>query len=190
MKRIALVIIIIIVVPVWIVSCNPCGIKDYPKFRTYSKIENQIFKNDMTGFHHENDTLMNDTIRGIIRLQSNYFSILEKQNGYNCYSAIACEPAEPKEKNPIRNFLFGIAINGNINNQDTTLLKSLNLKINGYKWPMEKDMFFTDFDREEFPYIIFNIFSPHNSKDIQFVTWAIKENGDTLKAISQKVFCK
>ncbi len=194
MKRIALLGFIFFVVPVIFMACNPCSqsLKDYPKYRTYSIIENQIFKPDSMKVYLENDTLFEDTIQLKIKLSSNYFSLFQKQKHYNNYALMACDPAEPREKNSIKSFFFGLAINGNIQNPDTVLLKSMELNIygSGYKWQNEKDKFLENFNSHEQQYFNLQFISPHNSSNIQFVTWAIKENGDTLKAVSQKVFCK
>jgi hypothetical protein len=194
MKRIALLGFIVFLVPVIFTACDPCSqsLKDYPKFRTYSKIENQIFKPVSMNVYLDNDTIVEDTILLKIEFTSNYFSSLKKPNYCKNYSLMACEPAEPRERNILKKFLFGLAINEDTQNLNKALLQSMEFNIYGshYIWPKDEKNFLNYFVHQEQDYLGVSFPSPHNSKYIQFVTWAIKENGDTLKAISQKVFCR
>ena len=191
MKRIALLFLIIFVVPVWIVSCRKCGpFKE--SFFTYTKIENHLRKQNLIDPYGQNDTITEDTIRVSMVLRQDFVTnILKKSTSYG-YSAWACSPPDPIAKNKITNLIFGLFLNGDTLNTNETLLNSLVLRIPlaNYSWPNDKAQFFSHFNIAEPLRIDASFLSPHNSKYIQFVTWAIKENGDTLKAISQKVFCK
>lgn len=191
MKQIALLGFILVGLPILFTACDKCRPgKAY--FYTYSKIENHLVKQNFIDSYEQNDTVTEDTIRVRMHFEHDFIAKNEIQNTSNAYSVLACEPAEPKIKNKIQNLIFGLFLNSDTLNINSALLNSLVLRIPeaNYNWPQNKDAFFAHFNIAE-PYRVNAFFlSPHNSKNIQFVTWAIKENGDTLKAISQKVFCK
>jgi len=193
MKRIALLGFIVFVVPVIFTACDSCSktAREAPQFWTYSKIENRLLKQNMLDEYHENDTIDIDTIRVSMLFEQTNFSFYEDKKSSDNYSAMACD-FSPRKKNPINFFIFNIAIDGDIKNQDTTLLKSLEIDMyySKFNWLNNREAFLHYFNVVNPSYLKANILSPHNSKYIQFVTWAIKENGDTLKAISPKVFCK
>ncbi|MFM9945915.1 MAG: hypothetical protein ACKVQB_11875 [Bacteroidia bacterium] len=191
--RIALLISIIFGLPLIFLACdpNPCGpFKE--SFFTYSKVENHLMKQNFIDPYEKNDTTTEDTIRVNMVLRQDFVTrVFEKSTSYG-YSALACSPPEPRAKNKITNLIFGLFLNGDTLNTNEAFLTSLVLRIPlaNYQWPQNKDAFFSHFNIAEPNSITASFLSPQNSTYVQFVTWAIKENGDTLKAISQKIFCK
>ena len=191
--RITLLIAIIFGLPLIFLACDPnlCG-PFKASFFTYSKVENHLMKQNFIDPFEQNDTITEDTIRVNMDLRQDFVTNILRKVTSCGYSAWACSPPEPRAKNKITNLIFGLFLNGDTLNANETMLNSLVLRIplRNYSWPIDKEAFFSHFNIAN-PFGINGTFlSPHNSKYVQFVTWAIKENGDTLKAISQKVFCK
>lgn len=197
MKRIALLGFIIIGLPIIFTACCFCGGCD-PSIShwTYSKIESKFVNQNTNETYHEGDTTYTDSIKTNILFTSEQLATISPPNMTSVYSAVACgkQEFEFHQKNKIQNFVFKLALDGDLQNADTISSNLINLKLKSqtFNWLTNRKVFMLNMQlvANRIDKLEVSFPSPHNSKYIQFVTWAIKENGDTLKAISPKVFCK
>jgi hypothetical protein len=193
MKRIALLGFIVFVVPVLVVSCNRCG--DSLDFIWTFNLNTILFKPIKSERYLERDTITEDSIR--LNLYLDRIQVTNFMKNSSTYSAMACENYFPKQKNYITSIGVGFVYDENIKSIDTALMQSL--RVCDYQWKncsINWHSYVGEFikniegDYIQAKEVFIKIPSSHNRKNIQVITWAIKENGDTLKALSQKVFCK
>ncbi len=192
MKRIALLGFIVLIVPIIFAACCACGGCSDVTPWTYTGIENKLQK-DSTTIYQEGDTITTDSIDAIVLLKSEISMFKPKQ--ISIYSAMACGLTESglRQNNYIFEWVFKLAIDGDILNADTIPSHLIELKIDNQSFNFQKDKSWfiqhfnnlTTLDKFEvkFP-------SPHNSKNIQLIILATKENLLVMRAVSQKVFCK
>lgn len=197
MKRIALLGFIIIGLPIIFGACKKDEYCDGYVGKLYlytcSKIENSILKED-TLKYTENDTVSDDTIRFRIKFTISSYGKLENQLSANPYSAIAHCGDIALPANKIQSGIFLMQVGGITVNMDTVsgsakLRQSLYFT-KSFKLPLEYNKVWESITSGVYDDLTFSLPSPHNSKNIRFVSTLIKEKGDFLDATSVSVFCK
>ncbi len=193
MKRIVLLGFIVFVVPVWMVSCNRFG--GSSDFIWTYELKSILYKPDKLERYSENDTTVEDSVRFILGLDRIEVAIFIKNS--NSYSVMACQNEFPQQKNYVKSLGAGFVINQDLKNIDTSLMQSLRVCNYQWKgcsksWHIYKEELINNIkgDYNSGKEVYIKIPFSHKNINLQVLTWAIKENGDTLRAISQSVFCK
>lgn len=188
MKRIALLGFLVFVLPILVVSCiNKCDQNKKVGQWTYDKMNIQVL--DVFDYAPEitNDTIQTDSVYFRINLEQKFATenLYYRQSGY---SAMACEPLDPRPANPIKKLICGT---GSFSNLDTAISSSLKIKIYEqiFNWQKDRDIILRNVSSSR-NILLAKFSNPHNSKPIQIIMMAIKENGDTLKAVSKEIVLK
>lgn len=193
MKRFVLLGFIIFVVPVWMVSCHKDDCSVFVRDWTFSELKiNMTDKVDGSTLIN-NATISTDSVYFRCHvlyqiLSSNY----KKENSK--YALFACPPSTDIQHNSISNVIFGFFKGNKI---DSSMSSSLNLVLKNYEefdWSFEKKKFIDLMSMYSLTHdeiiVLGKFLNPHSSKSVQIIMLAIKENGDTLKALSQEIVLK
>ncbi len=188
MKRIALLGFIVFVLPILVVSCiNKCDQNKKVGQWTYDKMNIQVL--DVFDYAPEitNDTIQTDSVYFRVNLEQK-FAINSPYSNQSSYSAMACDPVFPNPTNPIKKLICGI---GSFSNLDTSISSSLIVKIYEqiFNWQKDRDIILRNVSSSN-NILLAKFLNPHNSKPIHIIMMAIKENGDTLKAVSKEIVLK
>jgi hypothetical protein len=195
--RIFLLFACLFVMPVVFMACigGSCGLggNGGPAFLTYSKIETRLLKEADLNLIPENDTVSSDTVYAEMLFTSTSTALKTNNNSSNPFLSMACDVPPVSQKNHIKSMVLGLAHGGDLEHLDTSISNLINFQIfsTNYNWVLNRQAFLSRLQGGDMHnYLRLKIVSPHNSKDFQLVVWAIKESGDTIKSVSQKVFCK
>lgn len=200
MKRIAILGFLLIGLPVLFTACKKdeyCG-GYVGKLYLYScsKIENSILRED-TLKYNENDTVSDDTIRFMVKFTTSSYGKTEIKDRYNPYSTMASCGDIVLPANKINSGAFILETDGKLFHLDSISTKAI-LNYAGlstlpkfYNLPTDNWRLWSDLrSGAVLDNLIFYLPSPHFSQNMTFSSQLIKEKGDTLKAISPKVFCR
>lgn len=188
MKRITLLGFIVFVLPILVVSCiNKCDQNKKVGQWTYDKMNIQVL--DVFDYAPEitNDTIQTDSVYFRVNLEEKV-AINSPYSNQSSYSAMACDPVFPNPTNPIKKLICGT---GSFSNLDTAISSSLKIKIYEqiFNWQKDRDIILRNVSSSR-NILLAKFSNPHNSKPIQIIMMAIKENGDTLKTVSKEIVLK
>jgi hypothetical protein len=200
MKRIAILGFLLIGLPVLFTACKKdeyCnGYVGKLYIYTCSKIENSILRED-TLKYIENDTVNDDTIRFKVKFTTSSYGKTEIKERYNPYSTMASCGDIVLPANLINSGAFILESNGQLIHLDSISSRAI-LKFAGlstlpkfYNLPTDNWRLWSDLrSGAVLDNLVFYLPTPHFLKNMTFSSKLIKEKGDTLKAISPKVFCR